>query len=137
MKLLLIGRSAHADVVIPDASVSAYHAEVVVTEDRRCHVTDRASAQGTYHRVSDAELWTPVRQTFVEMSDQLRLGEYVCEVADLLGELLDTVPGDGQPESAGDGAGTAAAPSDGETPDRLRGAVERDPVTGEIVKRRL
>ena len=77
MKLLIVGRSAHADVVIPDASVSAYHAEIMITADRRCHITDRASAQGTFHRTSVTEAWTSVRQNFVDMSDQLRHNKHV------------------------------------------------------------
>jgi hypothetical protein len=137
MKLLLIGRSAHADVVIPDASVSAYHAEVVVTADGRCHVSDRASAQGTYHRVSATDPWTPVRQIFVEMSDQLRLGDYVCGVADLLGGVLDAAPSGRQPGRSGDESGAEAMQPGGVTRGLPRGAVERDPVTGEIVRRRF
>ena len=133
MKLLLVGRSAHADVVIPDASVSAFHVEAVITADGRCHITDRASAQGTYHRPSEADAWTSVRQVFVDMSDQLRLGEYVATVGDLLGGALDdSLQDDLAGTEGGSGANPAAA---GEA--RPRGAVERDPVTGEIVKRRL
>ena len=137
MKLLLIGRSAHADVIIPDASVSAYHAEVVMTADGRCHLTDRASAEGTYHRVSKADPWTSVRQTFVEMSDQLRLGNYVCHVSDLLDGVLDDATAGSQLGTSGDDAGAAAIHPGGVTSDRPRGAVERDPVTGEIVRRRF
>jgi len=133
MRLLLIGRSAHADVVIPDPSVSAFHAEVVVTTDGRFYLTDRASAQGTYHRSSEAESWASVRQTFVEMSDQLRLGDYVCHVADLLGAVLAAE----QPLQGEDGSGATAMRPGDVSPGRPRGAVERDPVTGEIVRRRF
>lgn len=133
MKLLLIGRSAHADVVIPDPSVGAFHAEVVATEDGRLYLTDRASAQGTYHRRAEAETWASVRQTFIEMSDQLRLGDYVCHVADLLGAALAAAP---SPHEAG-GPGAAAVHAAEAVQDRPRGAVERDPVTGEIVRRRF
>ena len=135
MKLLLVGRSAHADVVIPDASVSAFHVEAVITADGRCHITDRVSAQGTYHRPSDADAWTSVRQVFVDMSDQIRLGDYVSTVADLLGGALDEGL---QDELAGtDGGSGANSAAAADTVARPRGAVERDPVTGEIVKRRL
>ena len=66
MRLLLIGRSAHADVVVADASVGATHAEVVITADGRIHITDRATAGGTYHRVAPDAPWSPLRQAFVE-----------------------------------------------------------------------
>ena len=133
MRLLLIGRSAHADVVIPDPSVSAFHAEIVLTEDGRFHLTDRASDQGTYQRGSDAEPWAVVRQSFIERSDQLRLGDYVCHVAELLDVALAAEPL-GYGES---GSGSAAMHAGEAIRDRPRGAVERDPVTGEIVRRRF
>ena len=133
MRLLLIGRSAHADVVIPDPSVSAFHAEVVATEDGRFYLTDRASDQGTYHRRSDADSWASVRQAFVERSDQLRLGDYVCHVADLLDLALVRKPA-GQGESS---SGATAMQAGEALRDRPRGAVERDPITGEIVRRRF
>lgn len=135
MKLLLIGRSAHADVVIPDASVSAYHVEAVITAEGGCYLTDRASAEGTFHRASSADSWAPLRQGFVDMSDQLRLGNYICHVADLLAGALEEAAHGGQ---AGSGESAARSGDSGE-PLRAgpRGAVERDPVTGEIVRRRF
>jgi len=123
----MIGRSHAADIVIAEASVAARHAELVVTVDGRHHLTDCASGSGTWRRPAQASVsgrWRPVRQGFVRLDDELRLGEHCCTVGDLIAA-----------------AGGAIAPDGGEPraeaeQHRPRGPVERDPVTGEIVRRR-
>jgi predicted component of type VI protein secretion system len=134
MKLFLVGRSAHADVVIADETVSPYHAEIVVSDGGRCFVTDRNSTKGTFHRVSAEQPWAPLRQGFVGRSEQLRLGDYVCKIGDLLASVAQTaLPNETSAPGPTRGSGAAAAGSKGLAP----GAVERDPITGEIVRRRL
>lgn len=125
----MIGRSPFADVVIADASLAPHHAELVVTEDGRLYLTDCATAGGSWRRAT-AEAgagWQPVRQAFVRPDEPLRLGDHACTAA----ELLRAARGGGPGEASG--AMLGGPGSDGR---RLRGRVERDPVTGEIVRRR-
>lgn len=137
MRSFVIGRSQFADLRLPDASIAAQHAEIVVTEDGRAHVTDTGSPGGTWCRVRDeagGESWAPIRQSFVATDDVLRFGDHAVPVRDLLRELLPKVRqdtgGGGQRSGTSGGEGSAR-------PGPLKGPVERDPVTGEIVRRRL
>jgi hypothetical protein len=137
LKTYVIGRSAFADVVLADESVAPRHAEVVVTDDGRFHVTDCATATGTWRRVAAPEsgdavlppLWEPMRQAFVLEDESLRLGEHLCTLKDLLGMAAErpAVPG---PRPA------VPAAAAGEAVPRVRGRVERDAKTGEIVRKR-
>ena len=106
----VIGRSTFADVVLADGSVAPHHAELVVTERGRLHLTDGGSPGGTWRRAGDG--WEPVRQAFVEPAETIRLGDYVCTPGDLVG-------------AAGAGQGRPS-----------RGRLERDAATGELVRRR-
>ena len=121
MRTYLVGRSAYADIVIADPSVAEHHAEIVVAGDGRFFVTDCAAGPGTWRLRPDGE-WEAIRQGFVEPTDVLRLGDHRCVVAELL-----------QPAAPRDGG--EAAPY--HEPGRPKGRVERDPTTGEIVRRRL
>ena len=131
MRTLVIGRSPHVDVVVVDDTVAKRHAEVVVTEDGGLYLTDCATRTGTWRlagaRGSD-EVWEKVRQRFVGRDEPLRLGSYRCTLGELIGEALAKRP----PGDQGDGGdhrhGGAEHP---------RGPVERDPRTGEIVRKRL
>lgn len=121
-------------MVIADASVAPHHAELVVTEDGRLHLTDCASASGTWREVAPKEGeagagWQAVRQAFVRPEEALRLGDHRCTARELLREATARAGGtaSGQ-ELPGEGGGGRAA--------RLRGRLERDPRTGEIVRRR-
>ena len=126
MKTLVIGRSQFADIVVPETSVAARHAELVVTVGGRLHLTDCASGQGTWRRIADGEnAWEPVRQAFVDAEQEIRFGDFRCT----LGTLLREAAGTGETDAAG---GRNAADRE-----RPRGRVERDPRTGEIVRRRL
>lgn len=125
----MIGRSPSADVVIADASVAPHHAELVVTADGRLHLTDCATAGGTWRRSEDgagAPRWHAVRQAFVRPDELLRLGDYQCTAGDLV-RWSRGAPAEG----ANDPGGWDAA-----LPRRVRGPVARDPATGEIVRRR-
>lgn len=127
-KTLQIGRSQHADIVIADAGVAALHAELVVTSDGRIFVTDRGGEEGTYLRASADGEWAPLRQGFVDDDEELRFGAFAIPVAALrrrAAEAMDDGP-------VGQGGGYGGRPVQ-----QIRGAVERDPATGEIVKRKF
>lgn len=121
----MIGRSPYADVVITDLSVAPHHAELVVSDDGRLHLTDGASEGGSWQE-DGAGGWTQIRQAFVRADQRLRLGDHPCTAGDLLRAA---------------GLQTRASAATGPGPQstmrtRLQGRVERDPATGEIVRRR-
>ena len=137
LKTYVIGRSSFADVVLADESVAPRHAEVVVTDDGRFHVTDCATATGTWRCVAIRDsgdavqppLWEPVRQAFVLSDEPLRLGEHQCTLKDLLGMAAERPSDPGARPAAPAAAAAEAVP-------RVRGRVERDAKTGEIVRKR-
>ena len=121
----VIGRSAQADIVLGDATVSRLHAEFVKGRDGTWYLTDRGSTGGTY--LWDEGSWVLVKQGFIGPGDRLKLGTFECSVDD----LLRRIPGSGE---------VAPGPPDGEPvegspvrDDRPQGPVWRDPVTGEII----
>lgn len=126
MRTLVIGRSPFADVVIADASVAPHHAELVLTDDDRLHLTDCGTEAGSWRQASGGD-WQAVRQAFVDDAEPLRLGDFRCTAADLL-RIAGERP-----------AGRMLGPDrawEGGPAQRLRGRLERDPRTGEIVRRR-
>lgn len=131
----MVGRSPFADVVIADPSVAPHHAEIVVTSGGRLHLTDCATPGGTW-RLGPAEdgdgssEWRPVRQAFVREDEPLRLGEYRCVAGQLVRSLR---PGGELPGWTSEAAGQEGR---GGPRRALGGRVERDAVTGEIVRRR-
>jgi len=126
LRTLVIGRSPFADVVVADASVAPHHAELVLTGDDRLHLTDCGTEAGTWRQGPGGD-WQAVRQAFVDRAEPLRLGDFRCTAADLL-------------RLAGERAEAAAMEPDGfrerGSAQRLRGRLQRDPLTGEIVRRR-
>jgi len=127
-RTLQIGRSSHADIVIADAGVAALHAELVVTSDGRLYLTDRGGEQGAFLRAAPEGEWAPLRQGFIEDGQELRLGGFRIS-AEALRRRAEEAMDEG-PKTQGGGYGGRAVP-------QLRGAVERDPATGEIVKRKF
>ncbi len=135
MKTLVIGRSPFADIVIADPTVAPHHAELVLTGDGRLYLTDCASPGGSRRgRTGDdgATVWEAIRQDFVEPDEPLRLGQHPCTAA----ALITAARGEGAVAGVAVGGGTdrgegAEAPRRG-----LRGRLERDPQTGEVVRRR-
>jgi hypothetical protein len=137
LRTYVVGRSDSADVVLADDSVAPRHAEVVETDDGRFYITDCVTATGTWRRVSSGEeggadarpLWEQVRQAFVRRDEPLRLGDHHCTLNDLLGAVpKDRALPNAQP------AWASGPPA--EQPQRLRGRVERDATTGEIIRKR-
>lgn len=143
LKTLVVGRSAFADIVIADESVASHHVEIVVTDDGRLYLTDCGTETGTWRqsggrgaggeaRGNDSREqppWHPMRQGFVRPDEPLRLGEHRCTADDLVGRA--------RARNGYDGDGSAMRDDGYEGPARrLRGRVERDAATGEIVRRR-
>lgn len=142
MKTVVVGRSPYADVVLADASVARRHVEVVVTDDGRYFITDCATETGCWRRVSanqGRDHWEKLRQGFVSADDHLRLGDHRCTLKDLLRDVELRDPAE---TGAGGGGGRGGDPGGGaggadRRIESLRGRVERDPVTGEIIPKRL
>ena len=130
--LYRIGRGEQADIRIGHNSVSRLHAEMIMTADGRCYLSDCASRGGT-HREKNGE-WVPVTQEFVNLTDGLLLGRYRTSVKQLLalaaqGKDRKSGPGDANGPGSGDRQrGTA-------DDDRPHGRVQRDEETGDIIPR--
>ncbi len=145
MRTFIIGRSRYSDIVLIDQSISPRHAELVITDDGRHHLTDCWSDLGlwriridqtTFKEINNGSLsthgnWQRFRQAFVHPNEPVRIGNYDCTTTSLLSQIVESVGLD-----QWDGRWRAhAAPRDNTA--LVRGAVERDPVTGEIIRRRL
>lgn len=98
-----------------------------MTDDRRYHLTDCGSGRGTWLRVESAgsESWAEVRQAFVASGEPLRIGEHRCTVNSLLERRA--TPGHGAASAENGAIPSVSLP---------HGRVERDPVTGEIIRKR-
>jgi len=133
MRTFVIGRSADADIVLADASVGRQHAELVITDDGRFHLTDCGGGDGTWRAVAmraGQEVWERTRQSFVAAGQPLRFGSIRVTVQELLARREPSPREQGMAGPAGGGGAGATEPG-------LRGPVERDPRTGEIVRRRI
>ncbi len=129
MRTYVIGRDRSADIVIPNGEVGSRHAELIVTNQGEYHLTDCATGRGTWAQTSDpgAE-WKRLRQDFVRHDQPLRLGRYDCTVESL---LKSTVSRSGDNQRAGGEMGKS-----GPAKVMPTGTVERDPMTGEILRKR-
>ncbi len=133
MRTFVIGRSPYADIVLADASVGRQHAELVITDDGRFHLTDCGGGDGTWRAVAvraGQEVWERTRQSFVAAGQPLRFGSIRVTVQELLARREPSPREHGMAGPAGGGGAGATDPG-------LRGPVERDPRTGEIVRRRI
>lgn len=133
MKTYVVGRSTFADIALPDTSVAPRQAEVLRTDDGRFYVTDCASEHGTWYRDGQGH-WTRLRQRFVTLDEPLRLGEHPCTLRELLADRLHAALPEGA--ASGEGGAPGSGQPQGSKP-RPRGRVERDPVSGEIIHKRL
>ena len=140
MRTYVIGRSPHADIVLADPSVARRHAELLVSDDQRLFLTDCASDAGSWRRADHSSTdanpdWLPLRQAFIDQHEPLRLGDYHCNARQLL-QMANSTLDNGQQHNAdqngSDGLGARNEPSA-----MPHGAVERDPHTGEIIRRRI
>lgn len=120
--------------MISDESVAPRHAEVVVTDDGRFYLTDCASPGGTWRRIAwqdnsaaaREQDWELLRQAFVRGDEKLRFGQHLASLDALFAALV---------RKAGFDAGESGGAGGGGTP-RPRGRVERDPLTGQIIRKR-
>jgi hypothetical protein len=115
-----------------DPSVATHHAELVLTDDGRLYLTDCASETGTWRLDGEPggeQHWRPVRQAFVTEAEPLKLGEHRCTASQLVWAARQGQAGDGQSSALQQERLERDRP-------RLRGRVERDAATGEIVRRR-
>ena len=77
MQSQVIGSSADADIVLADATVARQHAELVITDDGRYHLTDCGGDGGTWRAVAQRqgeEVWERTRQSFAAARQPLRFG---------------------------------------------------------------
>ncbi len=68
-----IGRGITCEIIVDHKSVSRLHAELSVAEDGRYYLTDCNSRAGPF-KMDNGE-WVRVRQSFVEPTQPLKLGE--------------------------------------------------------------
>lgn len=140
MRTFVIGRSTYADIVLADETVAPRHAELVLSEDGRAFLTDCAMPGGTWRRANGEPGptgWVPLRQDFVAAETSLRLGAYQCTGADLIRlaqARADSPTANGHGEG-GNGRDGGTEQADDDRP--AGGRVERDPDTGEIIRKRL
>lgn len=109
MVAYLIGRSPDTKqprIVVGDQTVSRSHCMISSLGDDLFELQDNNSTSGTFIRVKGG--WRRVTTVHVQLSDEIRLGDYVTTVADLLRRAE-------------------------EGPDRKASKLERDPETGEII----
>lgn len=140
MRTYVIGRSPHADIVLADPSVARRHAELLVSDDQRLFLTDCASDAGSWRRADHSSTdtnpdWLPLRQAFIDQHEPLRLGDYHCNARQLLQMASSTLDNDQQHNA--DHHGSTGLGARNEPTAMPRGAVERDPHTGEIIRRRI
>lgn len=134
MRTFTIGCSQYADIVIADESVERRHAEIVQTSDGRLHLTD---CVGATHRLGSDGSWDALRQAFVDPADRVRLGRYEVTIEELVRPIAPPT-GATDAQAAGNGDVTTGDGGGGRGPARPGpdGPVERDPETGEIIRKR-
>ena len=83
-----IGRHRNSDIRLKESTVSRRHAEVTVTGEGRCYLTDCASLHGTQVNNGDG-VWVNHRQGFVEAAATVRFGEFEACLASLVSQSRD------------------------------------------------
>ena len=130
--LYRIGRSEQADIHVDHRSVSRLHAELIMTADGRCYLTDCASLGGTHRRKNDK--WVSVTQDFVNLADDLLLGRYKTSVKQLLA-LSAQNRGRKNRLKGGNHPGSGLSQRGVKDDERPYGRVQRDEETGDIIPR--
>lgn len=128
MKSFLLGRGLDCDVVFADPTVSRRHAEFVVKSEREFLLVDSASTYGTF--VRSGQEWKQIATAQVSIDDQIRLGRHDTTVRAVMSAVIERLralaPAEEKP--------APASPSPKEP--AKRAALERDPETGEIIRRK-
>ena len=137
MKAYMIGRSPKVDIVVSDATVSRRHAELLFTDNGRYYLNDCGSKNGT--RVRQHGKWTRIKQTFVTRDQPLRLGEYETTARRLIASMSSVaLPAKADSKSKAKVTDTEIYEIELEPlakSDLPRGEVERNPETGEVIRR--
>jgi hypothetical protein len=130
VRTFVIGRSPFADVVLAEPTVDPHHAELVLMDNGGLHLTDCGSGAGTF-RLLNGE-WLRIRQAFITGGEPLKVGNHAC-TAD---ELLRATHGSKDKMAGAEGWTEGEAHGEAQRRSRLRGRVQRDAQTGEIIRRR-
>lgn len=137
MKAYMIGRSPKVDIVVSHTTVSRRHAELLFTDNGRYYLNDCGSKNGT--RVRKHGRWTRIKQTFVTRDQPLRLGEYETTARSLIASMSNVaIRARADSKSKSTAADTQVHEIELEPSaksDLPRGEVERNPETGEVVRR--
>ena len=128
MKSFLLGRGLECDVIFTDPTVSRRHAEFVVKSDREFLLVDSASTYGTF--VLSGREWKQITTAQVSIDDQIRLGRHDTTVRAVMSAVIERLRGSAPAETKP----MPASPAPREPVKRA--ALERDPETGEIIKRK-
>ena len=115
---ILIGRSAEADIVIDDNTVSRQHAELNHIRDNNFYIIDLESKNGIF--VFENEQWVQKSQADVFGDTYIALGAYVTTPNQLL--LLINPPVEEKKQSINE----ISADNSGSKP-------RRNPLTGEVI----
>ena len=118
-----VGRGQGCEIRFDDASVSRRHAELVVAPGPVYYLTDCISSYGT-HVVRGGD-WVAIRQAEIGRDDQIRFGNQVTTVRDMLATAR-------RPAGVAPGTLVAIEPQQIDFDERPVGAVRRNTETGEI-----
>jgi pSer/pThr/pTyr-binding forkhead associated (FHA) protein len=85
-EIISVGRDPSNDVQISAPTISRFHLEVIrIKRDGRLYVVDRASEWGTFVARPDGKN-AEVRQSFVDASETLIVGEHAVKLADIVAQ---------------------------------------------------
>jgi len=86
-----IGRSPSGDIVLADDTVSAHHAELIITEDGSLFLSDTNSKHGTFIQKHDK--FVKIQQSYITPRDVLRFAGCKISAKELLEYIhLKSVP---------------------------------------------
>ena len=135
MKSFLIGRGLECDVVLTDPSVSRRHAEFVVKSEREFLLRDSESTYGTF--VGIGQDWKQITVAPVAIDDRIRFGRYTTTVRAIMSAMIEKLRASAPAEPKQPLKAMAAPlPKEPANEPAKRPAIERDPETGEIIKRK-
>lgn len=87
MKTFTIGREEACDVSLDHQTISALHAELVLTNTKKLFLNDCASKHGTY--VFRSKQWARLIQDFIQPEEWVRFGDLEMQGSDLLLHIRD------------------------------------------------
>ncbi len=125
MKTFSVGCSRKTDIVLidPQHTVSRMHIELTVDREGRYYITDCNSTNGTFRQSSGKKI--RIQQDYVDFNEPLWLGTYSTSVSQLLQQLPAFLKVSSLPTT----------PSPKQASFALKGRIERNPETGEIIIR--